>query len=1062
MLYLYQSNRLEDLAKLLFAVQVQNPLDSALEQENIVVLSKGMQRFLKREMAKQYGIAANLRFHLPAQFSWTLTCRVIPNLPKLNPFEPEVMLWRLLDLFHDTQRLTEFAPHAAHTLQHYIERGETAAYGLAKQLADIFDQYLVYRSDWIQAWQEQRLLNLGDDEIWQAELWRYLEQTALSSSLHRVSTKQILLQNLDKRHLPQRLFVFGIAFLAPMYLELFKTVAKHCDVHIFALNPCAQYWGDVIEPIHLLNQENSEMEHIPPLLASLGKQGRDFFHELSESNPVCELAPYEELMPSANLLQRLQFDIQTLRINNTHIPLDDSIQLVSAHSPLRELQILKDNILKILGENPDWQAHDIAVLTPKIDPYLPFIETVFGQETEGSPSIPYSISDIRVSRRQPLLYALEEFLTLMESRFENEKVLSFLENDVVLNRFQLNREDLPFLHQLIQQLHIHWGLNHQMREHNDLFTWKQGLNRLMAGCLLPQTDQALWQNISPFPCNINQFHTITHFVSFIQTLERIYQEWQSADSIQVWTERFRQLTKDLFQPAEQDHRAVQEFERKLSQWQEEVALANFSRPISLTTALNHLKHFLAGNTDNGFLRSGITFCSLVPMRNLPFKMICLLGLNEADYPRNTKASSFDLIAQHPKRGDRSRRDDDRYLFLEVLMSAREKLYLSYIGKNIQNNEELAPSALIGELIDTLAIMTHTESAILRKNLIQHHPLQAFSRRYFDGSGLQSSRQDYANALNQPYQESPAFLHDFSLSSSPNTTYLSQKDLIAFWKNPVRHWLKQLKWERLYLEKAWESAEPFTPTDMTYVYATLLQARRQKSDPQASTNKLHAESVLPEGEIGKLFLKDCLHNINKIENTWFNKEKNAPYSYQLTLGKTILSGTLEHLYQDCQLYFMGKTPNYPERIGLILEHLIASAVLPSAPRSVWLTENSTLVLPPIASETAHDLLLIWIQYYHIGQGLPLPFFPSIALTAAENIQKQSKKKNNVLTPEEIISDTANKAYFDQVENYTENLIVFGKDDVAPINSDLFVELITKMVLPTLIALNPPHQAEESSS
>lgn len=80
------------------------------------------------------------------------------------------------------------------------------------------------------------------------------------------------------------------------------------------------------------------------------------------------------------------------------------------------------------------------------------------------------------------------------------------------------------------------------------------------------------------------------------------------------------------------------------------------------------------------------------MRSLPFKVICLLGLNDGDFPRNTKAAVFDLVAKHPAKGDRARRDDDRYLFLEALISAREILYLSYIGRDIRKDEELAPSS----------------------------------------------------------------------------------------------------------------------------------------------------------------------------------------------------------------------------------------------------------------------------------------------------------------------------------------------------------------------------------
>ena len=676
MFYLYQSNRLESLAALFAGIQRVRPLESALAAEQIVVQSQGMRRYLSVYLARELGVAANLQFSLPAGLTWQLMQKLIPDIPALSPFSPEVMRWRLLDLFRSErfQTTSEFE-NVRSVLQSYLGSGESADYQLAGQLADIFDQYLVYRPQWIDAWQEGKLLGLGEDEVWQAQLWRYLDD-GNQSAPHRVALWEKLLSSLDKAHLPERFFVFGISTMAPMYLQLLQKISEHCDVFVFALNPSGLYWGNVIEAAQLLKggdeADLSQTGH--PLLASLGKQGRDFFDFLTEIG--LEEQPVFEEVSDDTLLHCLQNDIQNLRMPSEHSRadlLDDgSIRIVSAHSPLRELQILKDKLLRILHEHPDWQPHDIAVLTPNIEPYSPFIEAVFGQAQGGAQALPYSVSDVKLSRRQPLLYALEQTLDLLESRFEVDKVLPLLESGLVLRRFGLTADDLPLLHDTIAELNVHWGLDGTMRGAADnLFTWQQALERIVLGWMLPDDGSPLWQNVSAWYGDVNRLDVFGRFAAFIRTLSRLAAEWRKPAAAEEWTERCRDLVQSLFLPDADDQYALQQFEQALAKWQEETALAGFRGTLPQHTVIRHIRRFLGSESQAGFLRGGITFCSMVPMRSLPFKVICLLGLNDGDFPRNTKAAVFDLIAQHPQKGDRARRDDDRYLFLEAIISARD-------------------------------------------------------------------------------------------------------------------------------------------------------------------------------------------------------------------------------------------------------------------------------------------------------------------------------------------------------------------------------------------------------
>ncbi|SUA44200.1 putative exodeoxyribonuclease V [Neisseria zoodegmatis] len=1072
MLYLYQSNRLEDLAALFAQVHRLQPPENPFEPEEIVVQSQGMRRYLNTYLARETGVAANLNFSLPAGLAWQLMRRFIPGIPALSPFFPEVMRWRLLDLFQsqDFQTASEYLP-AREALQSYLDSGSTAAYQLAGQLADIFDQYLVYRPQWIDAWQQGKTVGLGGDEAWQAVLWRYLDDGSQHTP-HRVGLWRQLLDSLDPQHLPRRYCVFGIATMAPMYLQLLQALAEHCDVHIFALNPSSGYWGNVIEAAQILQQEDDADLSLSghPLLASLGKQGRDFFDALTDipkhEISVFDEEPFQTAPPT--LLRRLQYDIQTLSMpsENPHgLPQPDlndgSIQAVSAHSPLRELQILKDRLLEVLAEHPDWQPHDIAVLTPHIEPYSPFIEAVFGQEQTGSHALPYSVSDVKISRRQPLFQALAQALTLLESRFEVNLLLPLLENDLVLQRFELTRDDLPLLHDTISALNVHWGTDEHMRGgRNNLFTWQQGLERLALGWMLPESRHPLWKRISAWHGNPNHTAVLSRFSALVRTLTDTARLWAKPAPVAEWTERIRRLTSALAATDADGQYAWQQLTQALARWQEEAELAGFSGTLPRQTVIRHIGRFLDSESQAGFLRGGITFCSMVPMRSLPFKMICLLGLNDGDFPRNTKAAAFDLIARHPQKGDRARRDDDRYLFLEAVMSARDILYLSYIGRDIRNDQPLAPSALLGELIDTLAAMTGRAAQELHAHWVKQHPLQPFSHRYFTpesagSDGLTSTRLDYAEALNRPPEpEAPFFTEPLDDAAATDNT-VAHHSFIRFWKNPVRTWLQHtLHWQKPYRDAAWEAAEPFEPQQSARITAEYTAARRHNEDFGRLESRLQAESLLPAGELGALWQNRFQTAAKSLDHTLVTSPKLPPAPYTLTVGAYTLEGSLNHLYRHGQIYFPCQAFKAPEQLAVLLEHLIFCAVRPSETgqyQTHILLPEQPQTLAEIPQQEAVEALQNWLEYYQIGQTRPLPFFPRVNYKAAQEWNKSNDQSKALNEAYKLYHGGTHSA---GQKSYPEVALVFGGNEEDPTASTLFWNITADLLAPLIRLTTPP--------
>jgi exodeoxyribonuclease V, gamma subunit len=554
------------------------------------------------------------------------------------------------------------------------------------------------------------------------------------------------------------------------------------------------------------------------------------------------------------------------------------------------------------------------------------------------------------------------------------------------------------------------------------------------------------------------------FAAFIRTLSRLAAEWRKPAATEEWTERCRDLVQSLFLPDADDQYALQQFEQALAKWQEETALAGFRGTLPQHTVIRHIRRFLGSESQAGFLRGGITFCSMVPMRSLPFKVICLLGLNDGDFPRNTKAAVFDLIAKHPQKGDRARRDDDRYLFLEAIISARDILYISYVGRSIRNDDELAPSALVSELIDTVAAMTGRRSKELAEHWVEQHPLQPFSHRYFIADNISddlfSTRQDYAEALNRPREQARPFFSEALEENSPAPT-VWQDDFIRFWKNPVKAWLQQtLGWREPYRDEAWESAEPFEPQRADKIAAAYLDARRQNQDFQETAVRLDAESLLPTGELGKLWQQNFQAAAKRIDGALLQSPKLPPFAYEIPFDGQTLQGSLGNLYQCGQVFYLDRKPNAPQRIALLLEHLIFCAVGSAVGSSETETRQThivqpeeTTLYPEICSSQAQGILQKWLTFFNLGQTRPLPFFAKTSLAAAEAYGKKQSWEDALNKAKE--SYHGNKVSKGQ-KDYTEVALVFGNEDTEPVEGALFQRLVEELLIPLLEAVK-----EESS-
>jgi len=844
-LLILQGNRLELLRDAVLHWLAQQPL-APLEEEIFLVQSNGAAEWLKMALAAQRGICAATRVELPARFLWRTYRQVLGSaaVPQRSAVDKAVLTWRLMRLLPQLQSRPGFDPLLQYLRGHDAQR----RLQLARKLADLFDQYQIYRSDWLDAWADGRevLLDvngvpapLAADQRWQALLWSAvlnelseMQRTGIRPQVQRAMLQALQEADAQRAALPRRVVLFGASHLPGALLDALVALSKQMQVLVALPNPCRYHWADIIEGRELLRaaparraaRNNIDLAaisleamhaHAHPLLAAWGRQGRDFMRQLDAFDARATAQDEPELPREGlfddrlgdTLLQQVQAAVRDLLPLQEHphnaIPsADRSVVFHTAHSAQREVEVLHDQLLHLLAQRDaasPLRPRDIVVMVPDIAPFAPAIRAVFGQYPPGDARhIPYDIADLPTRATEPLLLALDWLLRLPDQRVHASELGDLLDVPAIARRFGLQPEDRPRLTQWIAGAGVRWGLDATHRAHLGLQacgeqnTWRFGLRRMLLGYTGAGEDG--FANIVPYD-EIGGLDA-TLVGPLADLLDMLQSWWQTACGTatpQQWAQHVRDLLDALTLPQELAERQTRaRIDDALSAWLDDCAAAAFDEAVPLSVPRDGWLGAVDEAADGGrFLAGGVTFCTLMPLRSIPFEVVCLLGMNEGDYPRQSPRSDFDLMRQpgQYRPGDRARHEDDRYLMLEALLSARRMLYISWAGRSPRDNTEQPPSVLVAQLRDYLAAGWRGEGeGDLLPQRTTEHPLQPFSRRYFEhgagGAGGATAPFTYAREWRLAHAEGATSTQSLP-TFEPLTEALSLQQLARFLKNPVK-------------------------------------------------------------------------------------------------------------------------------------------------------------------------------------------------------------------------------------------------------------------------------------
>jgi exodeoxyribonuclease V gamma subunit len=1047
MFYLHVANRTENLLRQLAEILENDPQPDFFAAELFVIQSQGMERMVVQSLADQFRCFCNYRFFLPFDFLRFIAEKLHLGVSS-KAYERPILTWRLEELLGDLNG-GEYSP-----LQAYLagDNGERKRFQLAARLANIFDQYQVMRPEMLVHWENGRRVTGQPAESWQMALWHRL-LAGPGGNLHRGMLLRRVIDRLGSQEelagcLPKRISVIGLHTMPTIFLDYLNRLAGHMDVHLLLLSPCRHFWGDVESRRTQLKQmvryalavDSTAIDH-HPLLASLGRQGRDFQNMLLDQVEIfAETDGYEEPLSeeeysSATLLRRLQADLLEDRINDEPSPGaaggDGSIQVVSCHSRLRELQVLKDHLLDLLYHDHDLQLRQIVVMAPDIQEYAPLIPAVFAD-------IQHAIADRGMRRRNSTVAAFLVFLNLFTGRFGWNEVLDLLRQPVVHPQFQLTSADFDQLEQWVIGAGIRWGLSGRQRGEEGLpefaeTSWRAGLERLLMGYAIAGDKPV--DGVLPYPeIEGRGALPLGGLCRFLDLIDQARCDFQRARTLTLWSGVLLHYARQLFGDA--DDQDLVELRAILAEPAE--AIGQYHGGEVAFPVIRDWLNLSAreSRSSSGFLRGHLTFCSMLPMRSIPFKVVCLLGLSDGLFPNNDRHDTFDLMAGDFRPGDRSPRADDRYQFLEALLAARSHLYLSYVGQSIRTGEPIPPSVVVTEFLELL------ETSYGVTKLVVSHPLHPFSARYFaarDGQKL-FSYNDYFRRTAEALQRGPRPPKGWwqgRIEAALETVHLA--DLLRFFANPQRFFVTDRLGIRLdFGVEPPDEREPFAPSalDRYLVDRDLLRLGRA-GELAGGLAAITAEGRWPLGTPGRLaFSEKCRETERLLErvDTLRLGQPLPGLPVDLMVGNIRLVGNLANLHDHGILLLRTTKLRGRDLLSGWLHQLVAGRLMPPA-ATYLVTADQTLRFAATSEGPSLERLF---TLFAEGCRRPLPLLVEPAWVYARQQASPKARTAPLVKAQAVYLEAIDKGY------QPEWTLLYGDSLAQAVLDGEFVELAEELL------------------
>lgn len=1059
MLELTFANRYESLRDALLESLAGTPA-SPFVAEQIIIPSVALRRDLTLSMAARYGVCANVEFAYLAQWLWRQIGQVVPGIEARSPFAAPVLTWRIFQIFAEGRFASRFP-----RLANYLKAIDPVArFDFSGRVATLFEQYMTYRPEWLAEWVAGRMVALkevtptsAEDQAWQAALWQTVmvqlgvdREHPAARFLAKVGTTG---DAAERFGLPEAAHVFCLPAMPPLYIDMLQELSRWIDLRLYVLNPCREFWLDIVDRRRLsyLNARGEADYHETgnPLLADWGRQTKAHIELLLDrcSDAPVDDAGFEEGGPDS-LLTRLQDGILNLEEIApgslcTHAD-DHSIEIHVCHSLTRELEVLQDQLLAMLSGDTSLDVSDILVVAPDLEAAAPLIETVFGNAPPAR-YIPFAVTGRARSTINNPARALVRLLTLATSRFAASEVYDLLQNPIIGRRFGIQDGDLECLRNWIADSGIRWAFDGGHRAQCDVpgfdrHSFDDGLQRLFLGYALPDDMADTWQDRVPAGAPEGaEALLLGRFAHLVDALARLRRDAMQAKAPEAWKSFLFDTLETFLDPDRGEIDDVTEVRDAIRELCDNMARGDVRENLTLDVARTALEALLDDPVRGGVPTGRLTFSSISSLRSLPFQIICVVGLNDGAFPSTMRPAEFDLMALHPRPGDRQRRTDERNLFLDLLLAARRKFYLSYTGYSVRDNAPFPASIVVSELLELLIPAVCGDPASVeqrgqaRRRLVMEHPLQPFSVRYFAADAeprRRSFNAELCEALRKGMETAASTdiqMHvsvadkdegdedDGEACSERQSRFFraplaepheewretSISQLARFFRNPCRYLLR----ERLGIELIREETEladdePFL-ADFAgrQALADRLLAHYRGGMGDADLRRLaHAGIEYPPGALGTSLidleletLQDFAARISAAEKTPCVPPCSGTLEFDIDGVPWRLTGAFADLRPEGLVRHRYDDTRARDYLDGWLAHLFLCALRPDqvALATRWISRNGEYRLE--TCEGAADELRKLLILYRRGLRLPIHFFPKSAwkyVAGEESLSKAS--------------------------------------------------------------------------
>ena len=812
-LHLHRAERTDLLADGLGALLADPPADP-FATELVVVPARGVERWLSQRLSHRLGrarggdgVCAGIAFRSPGSLIAEIT-----GTADDDPWSPDAMAWPLLEAIDcslDEPWCHTLAMHVGHFhagAEAELRRGRR--YEVARRLAGLFASYARQRPQLLIDWGNGNTGELDEDLRWQPELWRALVSRVAADPPHIRHDKTIARLTEGPTGLPERLSLFGHTRLSCTDSELLAAVAIHHDLHLWLPHPSDRLWR-ALAGTHGAIPRRADTSHRAvghPLLATLGRDLRELQRSLP-ADPQTDEFLAGDARPDT-LLGWLQSDIadNVVRAQGRTLAADDrSVQIHNCHGPARQVDVLREVLLGLLADDPTLEPRDILVMCPDIETYAPLIVADFGlgdvvHGAHPAHQLRVRLADRSLVQTNPLLQVAAQLLALAGGRVTASEVLDLAQAAPVRARFGFTDDDLEAITRWVRQANIRWGLDQEHRRpyHVDFVhnTWRFGIDRILAGVAMSDDSNAWIDATLPLDdVSSNRVQLAGQLAEFVARLQHVIDSLGGTRPLTEWlatlTEGITLLTSVRDSDEWQTGQMQREFAAALRH-----AVARGDTALRLPDIRALLTRHLSGRPTRANFRTGtLTVCTMVPMRSVPHRVVCLVGMDDGLFPRLGVADGDDVLARRPMTGERDIRSEDRQLLLDTIGAATEKLVITYTGANQYSGQPRPPAVPLAELLDTLDMTTMTK---VRHRVVVEHPLQPFDIRNvipgalvpqvpfsFDPTVLRAAR-----AATGEHSERPRFIA--APLPAPPAGDVNLADLVAFFKDPVKGFFRALE------------------------------------------------------------------------------------------------------------------------------------------------------------------------------------------------------------------------------------------------------------------------------